>query len=269
LLAAPFISATLGEALAATGWSWADEHGNYSLAAPGLRLRRRTVSEPARSTSRQLPRGSGSGAIIRRLIYEWRGMPIPGASALAQMVGVTQPRASQVIAQLSALGFVSKSANGERRVVDRGALFDRFLEEYRGPGGTARYLYSLDSPLATARRAAGAAADDGDLVVSADVGPDLVAPWRKPSILVLYSRGDLPATALGAVTAESRESANVIVRTPHDLSVFPVHRSVADHMGVEIPLADPIQMVWDLLDLGGGEREEAAGAMRDWIIGQP
>ena len=38
---------------------------------------------------------------------------------------------------------------------------------------------------------------------------------------------------------------------------------------VEIPLADPIQMVWDLQDLGGAEREEAAGVMREWILNQP
>jgi hypothetical protein len=174
-----------------------------------------------------------------------------------------------VIAKLTELGFVSKSANGARRLVEREALLDRFLLEYRGPGGSTRNLYSLDSPLVTARRAAEAGVGHGDLVVSADVGPDLVAPWRKPTILILYSRGGLSNSALGTVQAESRYSANVIVRTPQDLSVFPVHRSVADHDGVEIPLADPIQMVWDLIDLGGAEREEAAGVLREWIVGQP
>mgnify|MGYP000154951050 CR=1 FL=1 len=74
---------------------------------------------------------------------------------------------------------------------------------------------------------------------------------------------------VGAVRAESRESANVIVRVPRDLSVFPIHQSVAAFNGVDIPLADPVQMVWDLLELGGAEREEAAGAMRRWIVGQP
>lgn len=269
LLAAPFISPAVGEALSATGWSWADEHGNYSLAAPGLLLRHRSVSAPKRSVSRQLPTGSGSGAIIRHLIQEWRGQPSPTVSALAHIAGVTQPRASQVITKLSDLGFVARSADGERRVVDRDALLDRFLAEYRGPGGSARYLYSLDAPLTTALRAAKASPNFGDLVVSADVGPDLIAPWRRPTTLILYSRGGVPDRELGAVPTASRDSANVIVRTPLDMSVFPAHPSVAEHKGVEIPLADPVQMVWDLLDLGGAEREEAAGVLRQRISGQP
>jgi DNA-binding transcriptional ArsR family regulator len=269
LLAAPFISSTVGEALAATGWSWADEHGNYSLVAPGLRLRHRSASKPARAASRNLSTGSGSGAIIRQLIDDRQGQPIPAVSALARITGVSQPRASQVIAKLSELGFVAKSADGERRLVDRESLLDRFLAEYRGPGGSTRCLNSLDAPLVTALRAAKAAHDYGDLVVSADVGPDLIAPWRKPTTLILYSRGGVPDNVLGAVPADSRESANVLVRTPHDASVFPAHRRVAEHDGVEIPLADPVQMLWDLLDLGGAEREEAAGVLREWIVGRP
>jgi hypothetical protein len=269
LFAAPFVTASVGEALAAAGWSWADEHGNYSLIAPGVRLRNRAATEPDRAKTRRLPAGSGSGTIIRQLVLARRDVPLPSVTDLANMAQVSQPRASQVLGQLAELGLVSKSAEGSRSVVDRELLLDHFLAEYRGPGGLERYLYSLDPPLVTARHMAVAAADHGDLIASADVGPDLIAPWRRPTVLVLYSRGGIPDRALNAVPAESRDSANVIVRTPQDLSVVPVRRLVAEYDGVEIPLADPIQMVWDLQDLGGAEREEAAGVMREWILNQP
>lgn len=268
LLSAPFITPRVGDHLAAAGWSWADEQRNYLLVAPGLRLHQRVSSKPNRSRGRQLPSGSGSGAIIRNLIYGWHDQPLATISALAEAAGVSQPRASQVMAKLTELGFVEKSGSGERRVVDREALLDRFLAEYRGPGGSERLLYSLDPPLVTAQRGAKAVDEYGQIVASADVGPDLVVPWRKPTALVLYSRGNIPDSVLGAVHAESRDSANVIVRIPHDTSVFSVRQRFASYQDIKIPLADPVQMVWDLLDLGGAEREEAAGMLREWIVSQ-
>jgi hypothetical protein len=36
--------------------------------------------------------------------------------------------------------------------------------------------------------------------------------------------------------------------------------------GASIPLADPVQMIWDLLDLGGTDRAEAAGKLRQWLL---
>src|SRR5213596_915104 len=41
LLAAPYISEGVGDALHEYGWSWADEQGNLDLRARGLRLRHR------------------------------------------------------------------------------------------------------------------------------------------------------------------------------------------------------------------------------------
>lgn len=272
LLAAPFITSTVGEVLAAAGWSWADEHGNYSLSAPGLRLRRRLAAEPELSKPRVLPTGSGSSAIIRQLVSLWLGAQGPSVTQLASMARVSQPRASQVLARLAALGLVYKSVNGAWTVDDREALLDRFLAEYRGPGGSKRHLYSLDPPLVTARRAA-LAAEGREIAVSADIGPDLIAAWRRPTMLVVYCWGDLSDEALGAVPAVGRESANVILSTPRDRSVFPVpqlvSKDVVTNDGIEIPLADPTQMVWDLLDLGGADREEAAGVMREWILNRP
>jgi hypothetical protein len=41
---------------------------------------------------------------------------------------------------------------------------------------------------------------------------------------------------------------------------------VAELDGVELPLADPTQMIGDLQDLGGADRLEAAREVRQWLL---
>ncbi len=55
---------------------------------------------------------------------------------------------------------------------------------------------------------------------------------------------------------------------PVDQSVFPVKELTAELKGARIPLADPVQMIWDLHDLGGADRAEAAGKLRQWLLGR-
>lgn len=268
MLVVPFVSEPLGSALTQAGWSWADTAGNFDLRADNLVLRQRSTTARPRIKASRLPQGSGSLAIIRTLIGFPRGTnEEPGATALAHQVGVSQPRASQVLHRLRELDLVTLSP--ERRwVPDREALLDRFLNEYRGPGGSERYLYSLDPPNEVALRAA-QQADERSLAVSADVGPDLLHAWRRPSVVILYARQLLDPDQLGLVDAQGRHDANVVIRTPDDASVFPTNVLVADMSGVEVPLADPTQQVWDLQDLGGADRLEAAGRLREWLLNRP
>ncbi|MHB1873422.1 MAG: hypothetical protein ACYCPF_01005 [Streptosporangiaceae bacterium] len=267
LLVVPFVSESLGRILTAAGWSWADEQGNFDLRAPGLVFRqRRAAAAPARKP-RSLPRGSGSFAIIRALV-RFSESEEPGTSALAGLVGVSQPRASQVLQRLLELDLVERSGRG-RWKPRREALLDRFLAEYPGPGGSAQYCYSLDPLLEVAVRAGGLAVPDRPVVVSADVGPDLIVAWRRPSVLILYTSRVLDPASLGLTSAHGSEDANVIVRLPDDLSVFPSPAVVGRAGGSELPLADPLQQVWDLQDLGGADRVEAAGRLREWPLTRP
>jgi len=271
MLVVPFVSEPLGTSLTRAGWSWADTTGNFDLRSDHLVLRQRSTATPPRGKASRLPQGSGSLAIIRALIAFPRGTnEDPGATELANQVGVSQPRASQVLHRLLELGLVTRSPQG-RWSPDREALFDRFLSEYRGPGGSERYLYSLDPPNEVAARAAHHA-EERTLAVSADVGPDLLLAWRRPSVVILYARQLLDLDRLGVVDAQGRHDANVIVRSPSDASLFPTHALVAlvaDVRGVEVPLADPTQQVWDLQDLGGADRLEAAGRLREWLLNRP
>lgn len=213
MLIVPFVSEPLGTSLTRAGWSWADTTDNFDLRSDDLVLRQRSTATPPRAKASRLPQGSGSLAIIRALI----GFPRdteeePGATALANQVGVSQPRASQVLHKLLNLDLVTRSPRARWRP-DREALLDRFLSEYRGPGGSERYLYSLDPPNQVAARAA-QMSDDSSLAVSADVGPDLLLSWRRPSVVILYARQLLDLDRLGVVDAQGRHDANVIVRTP-------------------------------------------------------
>jgi hypothetical protein len=68
------------------------------------------------------------------------------------------------------------------------------------------------------------------------------------------------------VSAQGPHDANVIVRMPADQSVFPSPPLVGQVNGRDVLLADPLQQIWDLEALGGSDREEAAGRMREWLL---
>jgi DNA-binding transcriptional ArsR family regulator len=264
LLVARFVTEPLGAALTAQGWSWADAHGNFDLRAPGLLFRQRRAAKAPRPAPKTLPAGSGSFAVIRALIkFGDREEEHASATALAAQARISQPRASQVLGQLLAQNLVDKMADGRWRP-RRQELLDRFLEEYRGPEGSVQYFYSLDSPTDVAVRA-------GNLLrhrvaVSADVGPDLISPFRRPTKVILYVKHLIDAHLLGLAQAQGRDDANVIVSMPADRSVFPVPELTAEVRGFEIGLADPSQMIWDLDYLGGSDRAEAAGELRTWLL---
>lgn len=266
LLVVPFVSEPAGAALTEAGWSWGDEYGNFDLRAPGLVVRQRIASSPPPPKRRTLPHGSGSFAVIRALIG-MRGddNASVGVTALAGHAKVSQPRASQVLRHLHSLGLADNTVRG-RWQPRREDLLDRFLAEYPGPGGSEQYFYSLDPLAELAVRLARASAGRHDLAVSADVGPDLVRPWRRPSTVIVYTSGAFGATDLRGVEAAGQVDANVLVRMPADHSVFTAEELVGEWKGATIPLADPVQMIWDLQDLGGADRAEAAGKLRQWLL---
>jgi len=93
--------------------------------------------------------------------------------------------------------------------VDREALLDAFLAEYRGPGGHESCYYSLESLQDIAARFS--MASPQEVLTSADIGPDLLVPWRNPTVVVLYARAPLVISRQELVEVEDREDANVIL----------------------------------------------------------
>lgn len=265
LLVAPFITEGTGDRLTRAGWSWADIEGNLHLRSQGLLVhqRRPQQTRPARM-AKGIPQGIGGLGIVRALLRFVEGEAEPrDVTGLARQAGVTQPRASQVLGRLRELDLVEKKDG--YWWPDKEALLERFLSEYRGPGGTEKYFYSLAEASEIAIRATKDSTPPYPILVSADVGPDLYAPWLRPRIVILYSRADHTLDDTGMVAAIGRADANVIVRQPQDQSVF-AHSSAGTLGEEQIPVVDVPQMIWDLEDLGGADRLEAAGELRKWLL---
>jgi hypothetical protein len=259
LLVAPTIGPVIARELVAAGWSWADERGNYFLQAPGLRLSRTGQTRELEPTTAKLPGGVAGRRMLRWLINMWDEANPISVTALAEQVGVTQAAGSQIIKQLRELGFVgSKRGLGQ---VDREALLHEFVRQYPGAGGHVQYAYGLDAPTQIGNRFARRHEDA--VAISGDVGPDELAPWRIPTILIVYAREPIELEPLELVPAVGLRDANVFIHYPADLSVF---------VDYEFPrlrsrsFADPTQMYIDLLRLGGDDRQEAAAKLESWIL---
>ena len=206
--------------------------------------------------------GAGTAAIVRALVAAEE--PLTGV-ALAEAVGVSQPRASQVIRQLADQAAVRATEDG---YVGRPAKLLDLYERRARPAlvQAESYWYSM-RPLSdqAARVNRLARATKTDVAFSADLGPDLLVPWRHPTLAVVYASGALDLSGAGFVPAEGRADASVIVRWTTDrtlLTPAPPWQRIVD----DIPLTDPTQQWWDLLDLGGEDRREAAERLRGAII---
>jgi hypothetical protein len=207
--------------------------------------------------------GAGTSALVRALIAAER--PVT-QTELAMLVGVTQPRVSQVVGRLVDQSAVVAEAGGY--VGWREKLVALYVEHH-GPAlvGPEVPWYGVQ-PLheQTERVVAFAAKVSARVAVSADVAPDLLASWRHPTVAVVYTDTSLDLTAVGFVPAEGRVDATVLVRHTSDttlLAPFPPWPRQARG----VPLADPVQQVWDLHDLGGEDRAEAAGHLERKVLG--
>jgi DNA-binding transcriptional ArsR family regulator len=184
---------------------------------------------------------------------------------LASLIGVSQPRVSQVLARLSKAGAVDSTVEGYNGRPAR--LIKLYLSDH-GPALAAPDVawYSLEAMHKQVERACAHARSTATRVaVSADLAPDLLAAWRHPTLTVIYTAGALDLTAAGFVRAEGRIDATVLVRHTTDslllASCEPWPRDVDG-----IPLVDPVQQIWDLHDLGGEDRAEAADRLRRAVL---
>lgn len=257
LLICDYVPAPLASRLTDAGWSWADDAGNHAISAPGLRLRQRVAGgPPTRPHRRSIPQGTAGLRVVRYLVVNDGELRPP---AVALELGLPRARVAQVFARLRQAGLTQPERRGVWRV-DRERLIDAFVADYRGPGGTATWWYSLEEPLAAAQALATTAPD---AVFSADVAVDLLAPWRRPSHLIVYHPTRLKPA--GLVPADGPADGNVEVRVPADVTVFPPSPVVT----ARLPLADALQILWDIRTLGGDDRLEAAGRFRAWLLHSP
>ena len=185
--------------------------------------------------------------------------------AIAEAVGVTQPRASQVLKRLAQDNAVTISVRGYRG--KRGRLLDLYLRNTRPHlVEPERYWYSTRSLTDQARRIVQTARRaDIRIAFSADLAPDLLVPWRHPTLTVVYANEQLHLEDARLVPAEGRADASILLRCTSDPTLLTVNKPWPA-MVDRIPLADPVQQWWDLRELGGEDRHEAANRLRRAII---
>lgn len=185
--------------------------------------------------------------------------------AIAAAAGVTQPRASQVLRQLATFDAVRASEHGY--VGEPAQLLDLYRQRARPLlVQPESYWYSTRPPLEQARRILElAGARRPSIAFSADLAPDLLVPWRHPTLTIVYTTEALTLDGAGFVPAEGRADASVILRWTNDATLF----SPAPRWGGQvdgIPVTDPVLQWRDLLDLGGEDRGEAARRLERAIL---
>lgn len=223
----------------------------------------------------------GTLTVLRRLAGGAEGTQ----SQLAELAGVTQARVSQALKELSRAGLVSSWHGQPTRYAakDWDRVVRHWLAAYPGPGGISTYWYGLDDraeqaravvallreqpvghPVPQAARDVDAAADSGPLdpaaVVSGDVAADQVAPWRRPQRAVIYAHRGADLAEVG-LTPATEQDATLELIVPRDRGVWPVPAS--QHVWAwpgtpELPLADPLQILWDVRRAPGPDRDQAA-----------
>jgi hypothetical protein len=206
--------------------------------------------------------GTGTAHIVRLLIAA--DEPTTQV-ALAGAAGVTQPRASQVLKRLVDLGCaVSRPAGYVGR---RGRLFDLYRERMK-PSlvGPEEPWYSTRPLAEQARRVSRAAKDLGsEVAFSADLAPDLLVPWRHPTVAIVYTGTSMSLDQLGFVPAEGRPDATMLLRHTLDSTLL-APCAPWPRARKRIPFTDPVQQWFDLLELGGEDRREAADRLRRAVL---
>ncbi len=214
------------------------------------------------TTSRKRVRhwGAGTAAIVRLLIAEDR--PLTGV-AIADAVGVSQPRVSQVLRRLDD----AVRATEEGYVGKRARLLDLYgLNARPSLVEPESYWYSTRPQTDQTHRIVKLCHDAGArLAVSADLAVDLMTPWRHPTLTIVYSDRHLSLDDTRFVPAQGRGDASVVVRWTSDPTLLSPYGRWPG-MIERIPLTDPTQQWSDLLDLGGNDRRDAATRLRQAIL---
>lgn len=251
LIIVPHATPAVVDAARRQGWNVVSEDGTIDLRLSSRHLRRR--HHPTASTKASRGRPARTKFVITRvLLAQDRGLP---QRELAEMAGVSQPSVSRACKELHEQGLIALG-RAQVEAVDWFGLAHWWLANYQGPGGTTSYWFGLEPPIEQVAKVAEALPD---AVFSGSAAADLLAPWQRPDFTLAYTRTAALLEDSGFVAVSDPAAATLEVRAPADQSMWsphPIQRSVE---GSRINIADPLQVVRDLL-LGpeSGTRSEAA-----------
>jgi hypothetical protein len=179
------------------------------------------------------------------------GHPAYKCSCHLAIADVSQPRVSQAVKLLVASGAFTEDlvATEQLPVV----YAHRYLPVLVRDETPAYGLGNLRS------QAEAIGAGSVEWAVSGDIAADLVAPWRIPTLAVVYvAAGQRFVLPSSLVPAEGRADATVLIRPTVDRHLLQ-SMTIVDGL----PLVSSVQIAADLLDLGGEDRIEAARRLFD------
>jgi hypothetical protein len=180
---------------------------------------------------------------------------------LARELGITQPRVSQIGRLLATEGVRFADVHE----ADQRAWLVHLYALHHAPAVVTETLwYDIDPSHEQVARAVAYLVEAGAVaVVSADAAPDFVAPWRSPTLTVIYTDLDAPLDPAGFVPAMARGEASIVLRHVSDASLLEPWEPPRE---APFPLAHPLQQIWDLRDLGGEDRFEASERLTRRVV---
>lgn len=266
LVVVPSATPAVRAAVEAAGWSWLIDSGHGVEGLLRVAGRQLTIGKgnPA-APQRRTPPGRvpwGTFTLVRRLAER----PWAGQRQLAIATGVSQPRVSQALATLTEQGLAHRTATGWD-VTDIDAVWDWWLDSYPGPGGLRTLWYGLEPPAKQAEAVVGLlrGLDQGPVAISGDVAADVLAPWRSPRRAVVYAHTGADLSDAGLTPADE-EDATLELVVPKDPGIWPA--SAAEETVGSGPLADPLQILWDVVRAPGPDAHEAAQHLRRVLHGR-
>lgn len=261
LLVAPRATRAAAAAAERQHWSVVTDAGTVAIRFPRNRWIRRDAAAaqpPAVGRSRG-PAPWGQLTVVRRLLEY---APLTQVE-LARTSQLGQSRVSQLLKPLAAQRLVERTGRGWAPA-DWDRLCDWWLAHYRGPGGVTTYWYSLDAVPAQAANAVQVQPSTARVAVSGDAAADLVAPWRRPVQAVVYTERATDLSRSGWTPTDAA-GATLLLVNPKDPGVWPVQPLAGEDVIAELPLADPVQVLWDLTHAPGPDGGEAAARWRDLL----
>ncbi|KAB1155124.1 hypothetical protein F6X68_12625 [Micromonospora sp. AMSO12t] len=261
LIVVPAASPAVRQAVDEADWSWLVDTGQQvtgTVRVNGVKVVLRSPPQAATRPAKRGPVPWGTLTLVRRMLQR----PYASQRELAALAGVSQPRVSQALNVLADQELVRRTPNGwVVRDIDEAIRW--WLESYPGPGGISTRWYGMASAVEQARTVVAlvGATDPTAVVVSGDVGADVIAPWRAPIRAVLYGRTGANLEDAGLVPAGGDE-ATLEFNVPRDPGLWQPSGS-ATPVTNSLPLADPLQILWDVRRSPGPDSEEAAHRVWD------
>lgn len=263
LMVAERLSPGVQRRLEELGWSWATDDGALSIDLEGERLRVSTAEDRADVTADGTgvaapgPAPYGAAAVARLLLIA--GAPLT-QSQIAERIGITQPRVSQVLNELLAWDLVERIGRRGWCTSDHRRLLAHLLQSAPPPteGVSTWWATAEQDPWEATLRCL---PQLSDVRVSGDTAADLYAPWRRPALSIVYAARTVDLHPFGLVAADRPDDAVLRLVNPADPTLLREPATPRRFREVTVPLADPIVVLRDVEAGPGPDAGEAAAAL--------